>query len=149
MGERQKDDEITRLWNLHGDHVASVPLGRDGLASLLDAVGERRVDRGTLDRVVKMARTEGGPNTPPTPKGLKASRGKTVNFLKTFVTSENIKEQAPPSTQLEEGEVGIEGIEVDRTLYLYDEAADEYKTFVAQAKAWICLLYTSPSPRDS
>jgi predicted phosphodiesterase len=129
-------NEVSRIWGLHGDHVASIPLGRDGLASLLDHAGERRADRGTLDKVVRMARSEGGPNTPPTPSHLKASRGKTIAFLKTL-PSGGTPDYGSEHTHLEEGEVGIEGIEVDRTLYLYDEAADEYKTFVTQAKAWI------------
>jgi hypothetical protein len=136
MGAENINEEVSRIWSLYGDHVASVPLGRDGLAGLLDHAGEPRVNRGTLDRVVKKSRAEGGPNTPPTPAGDRASRGKTNAFLKTL-TQDDLPEYDPTPTTLEDGELGIEGIEVDRSLYLYDEDSDSYKTFVAQAKAWI------------
>ena len=55
MGSSNKTSEVNRIWAQYGDHIATVPLGRDGLAALLDHSGEPRVDRGILDQVVKRA----------------------------------------------------------------------------------------------
>lgn len=132
---------IEEAWERYGDVVAEVPLGREGLAALINLEGWTYLSRTKLDQVVQRVRLTGGPNSkPPT---AKPTRGTTTKFLRD--RKKQIDAAAVPTdTVQEESEILEDASEsftpkpkVEQTLYVYDEAGDSYKTYIQQAKGWI------------
>ena len=116
--------DLDSIWQRWGDEVAEIPLGRVGLATVMQADGVTPVSRPKLDKVLERVRTEGGPNTPP-PEGAP-----NVNVSRRYLRQRKAAAQPP-------AEIELEPVKIDRSLTEFDREADTYRTFVPQARAWV------------
>ena len=129
------------IWEKYGDLVAEVPLGREGLAALINIDGGDRVTRTALDKVINKVKTVGGPNS--TPPLSRPNRGTTSRFLRDRKKSVG---SMPDDSQENAQDLPIEDFngasfmpkpQVEQTLYVYDQDVDTYKTYIQQAKGWV------------
>lgn len=132
-----------QLWERFGDYVADVPLGRAGLIKLVELTDKYTPKRWDVDLCIKRVQREGGPNTQP-PK-TKPERWPTERFFENFVPPDSDDQQVlsyedgvfEADEEATNASDSFEPLDVDRTLYVYDESKDSYKTFIQQAKGWV------------
>ncbi|MEC7109017.1 MAG: hypothetical protein VXX11_03290 [Planctomycetota bacterium] len=139
-----KSDE---LWEKYGDQVATVPLGRTGLIRLVELTEGAAPKRWDVDLCIKRVKREGGPSTEPpasapdrltTIRFFEAFQPKTKPKADTAISDEGdlVAEVSADNLPPKIDEV-FEPLDVDRTLYVYEESKDTYKTFIQQAKGWV------------
>lgn len=117
--------------------MATVPLGRTGLMQLVTLTEGTEPKRWDVQECIKRVKQEGGPNTdPPTTKPNRLTTIRFFEALSALADKELEKDDLEIETSDEE-DIEFEPIEVETNLYVFDESADSYKTYIQQAKGWV------------